>query len=114
MARRDLVSDYFNEPIFYGGLICTRAEAIGDMEAQGLNQRCIDRWMQGAESAPSEAVVAIGPDEYPGEILGTDRRHPRGSRGGQERKHRPLLRGAGVDGASTRHRSFLGTDGCTG
>ena len=66
MARRDLVSDYFNEPIFYGGLLCTRAEAIRDMEEQGLNQRCIDRWMFGAELAPAEAVVVIGADDYPG------------------------------------------------
>lgn len=59
MARRDLVSDYFNEPIFYGGLICTRIEAIRDMEEQGLNQACIDRWMQGAERAPEPAVVMV-------------------------------------------------------
>lgn len=64
--RRDLVSEDFNEPIFYGGLICTRAEAIADMEGQGMSQPCIDRWMQGAELAPAEPAVVIGTDEYPG------------------------------------------------
>ena len=71
MARRDLVSEYFNEPIFYGGLICTRAEAIADMEAQGLNQRCIDRWMFGAESAPvGTALVVDEGENYDGEVWG--------------------------------------------
>ena len=65
-SKRNLVSEYFNEPIFYGGLICTRAEAIKDMEEQGLDQRCIDRWMHGAQLAPSPAVVFDGHDEYPG------------------------------------------------
>lgn len=69
MARRDLVSDYFNEAIFYGGLICTRIEAIRDMEEQGLNQRCIDRWMQGAELAPMPiALVVDEGDNYDGEV----------------------------------------------
>ena len=68
MSGRNLVSDYFNEPIFYGGLICTRAEAISDMEDQGLPQRCIDRYLQGNASAPPQATVVIGADEYPGEI----------------------------------------------
>jgi|GEM_PF-6311788 len=59
MAGRDLVSEYFNEPILYGGLICTRAEAIADMEVQGMSKRCIDRWMFGAETAPDPAILVV-------------------------------------------------------
>lgn len=51
-----LVDDYFNEPIFYGGAICTRAEAIADMEESGLDQRSIDRWLQGAELAAERGL----------------------------------------------------------
>lgn len=50
--RPDRVSEFFNEPIFYGGLICTRIEAINDMRAQGMSEVCIDRWVQGAQLAP--------------------------------------------------------------
>ena len=64
--RRDLVSDYFNEPIFYGGLICTRVEAIRDMEEQGLNQQCIDRYLQGNASTPFPPEEV--PDGYDGPV----------------------------------------------
>lgn len=69
---RDLVAEYFNEPILYGGLICTRAEAIGDMQEQGLPERCIDRYMSGVTplAEMSGPTVVVGADEYPGEIWG--------------------------------------------
>ena len=63
-AAHSSATDFFNEPIFYGGLICTRSEAIGDMEEQGMNQRCIDRWMQGAQLAPEPSVLVFGGEEY--------------------------------------------------
>jgi hypothetical protein len=62
--KRNVVSDFFNEPIFYGGLICTRVEAMRDMESQGMSQVCIDRWMQGAQLAPEPSVMVIGDEEY--------------------------------------------------
>jgi hypothetical protein len=63
-AQRNAASDFFNEPIFYGGLICTRTEAMQDMEEQGMNQRCIDRWMQGAQLAPEPSVLVVGGEEF--------------------------------------------------
>jgi len=63
-SQRSVVSDFFNEPIFYGGLICTRAEAMRDMEGQGMDQRCIDRWMQGAQLAPEPSILVVGGEEY--------------------------------------------------
>ena len=63
-AKRTVVSDFFNEPILYGGLICTRTEAMQDMEEQGMDQRCIDRWMQGAQLAPEPSVMVVGSEEY--------------------------------------------------
>jgi hypothetical protein len=63
-AKRSVVTDFFNEPIFYGGLICTRAEAMRDMEEQGMDQRCIDRWMQGAQLAPEPSVMVVGGEEF--------------------------------------------------
>jgi hypothetical protein len=59
-----LVSEFFNEPIVYGGLICTRIEAMRDMEEQGIDQRRIDRWMQGAQLAPDPSVLVIGGEEF--------------------------------------------------
>ena len=53
-ATRDstsFVDRYFNEIIDYGGLPCTRAEAILDMQQMGLTQPMIDRWLQGNELA---------------------------------------------------------------
>lgn len=73
--QRDLVSEYFNEPIFYGGLICTRIEAIRYMEEIELPERCIDRYMMGATlaadlGADEPALVFDDGDDYPGEIWG--------------------------------------------
>jgi hypothetical protein len=42
---------YLNELIDYGGVAATRAEVIRDMQAQGTDQSCIDRWLQGYECA---------------------------------------------------------------
>ena len=53
-ARPDsqtFVSRYLDEIIDYGGLPCTRAEAILDMQQMGLTQPEIDRWLQGNELA---------------------------------------------------------------
>ena len=53
-ASRDstsFVDRYLNEIIDYGGLPCTRAEAILDMQQMGLTQPMIDRWLQGNELA---------------------------------------------------------------
>ena len=41
----------YYELIDYGGIPCTRAEAILDMQRLGLDQPCIDRWLQGNELA---------------------------------------------------------------
>ena len=48
---RNFVSRYLNELIDYGGIPCTRAEAILDMQQIGLTQPEIDRWLQGNEHA---------------------------------------------------------------
>ncbi len=50
MATRPMrANKYLDELISYGGIPCTRAEAILDMQAMGLDQPCIDRWLQGYE-----------------------------------------------------------------
>ena len=42
---------YLNELIDYGGIPNTRAEVIVDMQQRGIDQPCIDRWLQGNELA---------------------------------------------------------------
>ncbi len=42
---------YLDELIDYGGEPYTRAEAIADMQQSGIDQPCIDRWLQGYEHA---------------------------------------------------------------
>ncbi len=42
---------YLDEIIDYGGEPYTRAEAILHMQSIGLDQPCIDRWLQGYEHA---------------------------------------------------------------
>jgi len=44
-------NNYLDELISYGGIACTRAEAILDMQRLGVDQPCIDRWLQGHELA---------------------------------------------------------------
>ncbi len=54
LARRDsarFIDRYFNEIIDYGGLPCTRGEAVLDMQRMGLTQPMIDRWLQRYELA---------------------------------------------------------------
>ena len=43
------VDRYLNEIIDYGGEPFTRAEATLDMQSIGMDQPCIDRWLQGYE-----------------------------------------------------------------
>lgn len=45
------VGRYLDELIDYGGEPYTRAEAILRMQSIGMNQPCIDRWLQGQELA---------------------------------------------------------------
>ena len=45
------IDRYLNEIIDYGGIPCTRAEAILHMQSIGMDQPCIDRWLQGQELA---------------------------------------------------------------
>jgi hypothetical protein len=40
---------YLNELIDYGDIPTTRAEAILDIQRMGVDQGCIDRWLQGYE-----------------------------------------------------------------
>jgi len=46
-----LIDRYLNEVIDYGGEPYTRAEVILDMQQRGIDQPCIDRWLQGNEHA---------------------------------------------------------------
>jgi hypothetical protein len=46
-----LIDRYLNELIDYGGEPHTRAEVILDMQQRGIDQPCIDRWLQGNEHA---------------------------------------------------------------
>ena len=48
---RRFIDRYLNEIIDYGGEPFTRAEAILHMQALGLSQPEIDRWLQGNELA---------------------------------------------------------------
>ncbi len=50
---RRFIDKYLNEIIDYGGEPYTRAEVILDMQARGIDQPCIDRWLQGYEHAQS-------------------------------------------------------------
>lgn len=45
------IDKYLNEVLDYGGEPHTRAEIIIDMQSQGIDQPCIDRWLQGYEHA---------------------------------------------------------------
>ncbi len=45
------IDRYLNELIDYGGEPYTRAEVILDMQQRGIDQPCIDRWLQGYEHA---------------------------------------------------------------
>ena len=45
------IDHYLNEVIDYGGIPHTRAEVILDMQQRGIDQPCIDRWLQGYEHA---------------------------------------------------------------
>jgi len=45
------IDRYLNEIIDYGGIPCTHAEAILHMQSIGMDQPCIDRWLQGQELA---------------------------------------------------------------
>jgi hypothetical protein len=45
------INRYLGELIDYGGEPCTRAEAILHMQSIGIDQPCIDRWLQGYERA---------------------------------------------------------------
>ena len=54
LAKTDstrFIDRYLGEFIDYGGELCTRAEAIQDMQQMGLPQPAIDRWLQGSEFA---------------------------------------------------------------
>ena len=42
---------YLHELIDYGGLPYTRAEPVLDMQSLGMDQPCIDRWLQGNDLA---------------------------------------------------------------
>jgi hypothetical protein len=45
------INQYLGEIIDYGGEPYTRAEAILHMQSIGIEQPCIDRWLQGNELA---------------------------------------------------------------
>jgi hypothetical protein len=47
--RRNFMDEYLGEIITYGGVPYTRGAVIADMQSQGLDQACIDRWLQGQE-----------------------------------------------------------------
>ena len=72
---KNAASTYLEEEIVYGGVPTPRGEAIADMEECGYTPQMIDRYLQGADLAARRGlglhggpVVAIGEDEYPGEI----------------------------------------------
>jgi len=48
-TNRVTANRYLSEVIDYGGILCTRPEAILDMQSMGLTQVDIDRWLQGYE-----------------------------------------------------------------
>ena len=48
---RRFLDKYLGEIIDYGGEPYTRAEVILDMQSKGIDQPCIDRWLQGYEHA---------------------------------------------------------------
>ena len=51
LPSRQTVYSYLNEIIDYGGEPWARGDAIKDMQALGLTQPDIDRWLQGYELA---------------------------------------------------------------
>ena len=65
------ISSYLTEIIDYGGELCTRAEAIADMQRMGLPQGCIDRWLQGYELAQriGERRASVEPTESQTSVL---------------------------------------------
>ena len=40
---------YLNELIDFGGELMTRADVIREMQSEGTDRACIDRWLQGYE-----------------------------------------------------------------
>ncbi len=68
-AKRDstrFIDLYLNEIVDYGGMPCTRAEAILDMQRIGSTQGEIDRWLQGHELAQrfrQERLQTVRPDD---------------------------------------------------
>ena len=52
-APKTFVDRYFEERLEYGGELWTRAEIVHDLRRVGTPERCIDRWLQGAEHRKS-------------------------------------------------------------
>jgi hypothetical protein len=72
---RNAVKDFLDEPVLYGGVPTPRGEVIAHLKECGYDQRCVDRYLQGLEHAETNGigmcggpVIAVGADEYPGEI----------------------------------------------
>jgi hypothetical protein len=51
MPKKNLVDRYLSEVISYGGNPYTRGAVIAEMQSEGVDQACIDRWLQGQELA---------------------------------------------------------------
>lgn len=47
--RNRLIDRCMHEVVLYGGELWTREEIIRDLKRQGLDVRCIDRYLQGSE-----------------------------------------------------------------
>ena len=47
--RQTLLDRYLAEPIRYGGELWARIDVIRDLKRCGLDDRCIDRYLQGSE-----------------------------------------------------------------
>lgn len=49
VTTKTFVDRYFEERLDYGGELWTRSDIIRDLRRLGTPERCIDRWLQGAE-----------------------------------------------------------------
>jgi hypothetical protein len=49
--KRNYLDEYLSEIISYGGIPYTRGAVIAEMQSEGIEQVCIDRWLQGQEFA---------------------------------------------------------------
>jgi hypothetical protein len=55
---RDLVSEYFNALMRYGGLACTRLEIIQDLNAKGIKEGpAWFRWLDERNELPPDSTL---------------------------------------------------------